>query len=216
MSNPYSVLGVERNATDEQIKAAYKALALKYAPENYSDSPLSDLASNKMDEINAAYDQIMSERRLGSSQNSSSGTNNGYYTQSYSSRDDLNQARSYMQANNTQAAENILFNVPDSARNAEWNFLMGRCCQQKGWLTEAKKYYTNAVNMEPGNAEYQNALRNSSNSRQSQNNMNGNPYNRGYTVNSSTGGCSGCDVCTGLICTDCCCECMGGDFIRCC
>ena len=48
MNNPYEVLGISRNATDEQVKNAYRELARKYHPDNYADNPLSDLASEKM------------------------------------------------------------------------------------------------------------------------------------------------------------------------
>ena len=48
MNDPYSVLGINRNATDEQVKAAYKEQARKYHPDNYADNPLSDLAAEKM------------------------------------------------------------------------------------------------------------------------------------------------------------------------
>ena len=65
MNNPYEVLGISRNATDEQVKNAYRELARKYHPDNYADNPLSDLASEKMKEINDAYDAIMAERRAG-------------------------------------------------------------------------------------------------------------------------------------------------------
>ena len=52
MSDPYKVLGVSPNATDEEIKAAYRELARKYHPDNYVNNPLGDLAAEKMKEIN--------------------------------------------------------------------------------------------------------------------------------------------------------------------
>ena len=67
MRDPYDVLGVSKNATDEEIKNAYRELARKYHPDNYTDNPLSDLAGEKMKEINEAYDSIMNSRRNKSS-----------------------------------------------------------------------------------------------------------------------------------------------------
>ena len=57
--NPYEVLGVKEGATEEEIKAAYKELVKKYHPDKYADNPLSDLAEEKMQEINEAYDMLM-------------------------------------------------------------------------------------------------------------------------------------------------------------
>ena len=43
-NDPYKVLGIDRNATDEEVKKAYRELARKYHPDNYANTPLSDLA----------------------------------------------------------------------------------------------------------------------------------------------------------------------------
>lgn len=62
MTDPYKVLGVSPNATDDEIKKAYRELARKYHPDNYTDTNLAELAEEKMKEVNEAYDQIQSQR----------------------------------------------------------------------------------------------------------------------------------------------------------
>ena len=56
--DPYEVLGVSRTASEEEIKKAYRELARKYHPDNYVNNPLADLASERMKEVNEAYDAI--------------------------------------------------------------------------------------------------------------------------------------------------------------
>ncbi|MBQ7334836.1 MAG: J domain-containing protein, partial [Clostridia bacterium] len=67
MKDPYTILGVSRDASDEDIKKAYRALARKYHPDNYAGSDLADVAEEKMKEINEAYDAIVKMRTSGSS-----------------------------------------------------------------------------------------------------------------------------------------------------
>ena len=55
MTDPYKVLGISPNATDEQVKAAYRELAKKYHPDNYANNPLSDLAEEKMQELSLIH-----------------------------------------------------------------------------------------------------------------------------------------------------------------
>ena len=60
--DPYKVLGISPNASDDEVKKAYRELARKYHPDNYVNNPLADLAQEKMKEINEAYDQITKQR----------------------------------------------------------------------------------------------------------------------------------------------------------
>lgn len=203
MNDPYSVLGVSRDATDEQIKSAYREQAKKYHPDNYSDNPLSDLAAEKMQEINDAYDAIMSERRSGKrSADSSSNNYSGGASAFPEVRTMINQGR-------LEEAQELLDGVPPQSRNAEWYFLNGTVLYRRGWFDNAFTSFATACRMEPQNPEYRNAMNNA----QRQAGRQSSPY---YSSGNYGGGCSTCDVCQGLICADCCCECMGGDLISCC
>ncbi len=200
MKNPYEVLGVSQNATDEEIKTAYRNLAKKYHPDNYNDSPLADLAEEKMKEINEAYDSICDMRRNGSSSNYSSGsygTNSSYSSTSYPD------VRQYIMNGRLDDALELLNGVPEGSRNAEWYFLMGMIYSRKGWGDQAYNYFLRAYQMDPGNPEFKAAF-NSVNSRRAY-------ANPGYNTNSGMG-CSVCDICTGLMCANCLCNCCGGGF----
>ena len=71
--NPYEVLGVREGASEAEIKAAYKKLVKKYHPDRYANNPLADLAEEKMQEINQAYDMLMNNSGGGQSYSSQSG-----------------------------------------------------------------------------------------------------------------------------------------------
>ena len=199
MSDPYKVLGVSRDATDEEIKKAYRELARKYHPDNYVNNPLSDLVQEKMKEINEAYDTIQ-KQRAGNSSNS-----NTYYQSSgnfYKVRELINSGR-------VAEAKVILDGVAAPDRDAEWNFLMGCVLQKKGWYFDAGRFFETACYMDPDNQEYRMALETF------KRNASGYAGTRRTGTNMS-GGCSTCDMCSTLICADCLCECCGGDLINCC
>ena len=206
MNDPYQTLGVSENASDEEIKKAYRDLARKYHPDNYHDNPLADLAQEKMKEINAAYEEI-NRRRSGGSR--TSGGSYGGYQQQYgqyqgrSSSSVLQQVRIAIQSGDLSRAEALLANYSD--HNAEWNFLRGAVCYRRGWMDEAKRYYQTACQMDPGNPEYRQALEFMEKGTQSAYRPGGQPF--------------GTDICAGNPCIPLCCLwtlCNGGGYCFCC
>lgn len=213
MTDPYKVLGVPSSATDEEVKSAYRELARKYHPDNYQNNPLADLASEKMKEINEAYDLVMKQRRSGSSSGYGQGASysKGSYSGGSSQYADI---RRMINQNRVSEAEELINGVPTGSRDAEWYFLKGSIFYTRGWLDEAYNHFAQACRMNPTNPEYRAAYNQMMWQRQTGRPGMGaqGPYRQPVQM----GGCSGCDMCSGLICADCCCECFGGDLISCC
>lgn len=195
MNDPYKVLGVSPNASQEEVKKAYRDLARKYHPDNYHDNPLADLAQEKMKEINEAYDTIMKGGAGSSSYSSGSGQSRSGYNQGGSYNGEFASVRAAINAGNIGYAEQLL-NASNN-RNAEWNFLMGNIYYRKGWLDDARTYYQRAVNMDPSNNEYRQALNFMTNAGQAYR-----PANYGYSA-----GADACDICTMLMCANMFCRC---------
>ena len=196
MNNPYSVLGVSENATDEQIRERYRALLREYNEQLNMPSPACDVAKEKLSNLNNAYDEIMNMRRGGFHQNSAS---------------QFADIRRYIAQNRISEADELLEGIVQEQRDAEWHFLKGSVLHSKGWLDMAANHFAKATNLDPNNAEYRAAFNNIAYQRNTGYNQNAQPYRT-----TQVAGCSGCDICSSLICADCCCECMGGDLIACC
>ena len=200
MSDPYSVLGVKSDASDAEIKRAYRELARKYHPDNYQNNPLADLAEEKMKEINEAYDAINKMRSGGGSSNYGGYQSQGtYQQQSYRQQSQssygsplYSQVRQAINFGDLSRAEQLLRSAP--AQDAEWHFLTGSIAYRKGWLDEAMQHYQVACNMDPGNAEYRQAL--------AMMQSGGQAY-RPYGYNDI--GVSACDCCSACLCLNCLC-----------
>ena len=157
--NPYEVLGIPETATDEEIKSAYKNLVKKYHPDKYHDNPLADLAEEKLQEVNEAYDLLMKTKGSSSTYN----YGNANRGQTYGGRDagpntgfgkpEFQQARREIDAGNLQRAEEIINNSTD--RSAEYFFLRGVIASRKGWYDNALSDLQMANQMDPGNIEYE-------------------------------------------------------------
>ena len=208
--NPYKVLGVSENATQEEIRAAYLELVKKYHPDKYTDNPLKELAGEKLKEINQAYEMLTKKQTTtsgsgyGSSSNGAYGSYNagGTYSRpggtAYSGpfAAEFARARSFINQNNLDAAQAVLNSV--SVHNAEWNYLSGVIALRQGSYQRATECFGRAYDAEPDNAEYRNAFTSLNNS--------GRVYQRGANGNMDASPC--CDVCSALMCLNCCC---GGD-----
>ena len=192
MNDPYQVLGVKPNASDDEIKKAYRELARKYHPDNYQNNPLADLAEEKMKEINEAYDAVTKLRSGGSGSYSSGSAYQSQGSYQQSSDPSFAQVRTLINGNNLDQAEQLLRGI--NTRTAEWYFLAGSVAYRRGWLDEARQNYQIAVNMEPNNMEYRQAY--------SMMQQGGYAYRpAGYT----RGGMDAMDCCTTLMCLNCLC-----------
>lgn len=210
MRDPYQVLGIPSTATDEEVKKAYRNLARKYHPDNYHDNPLEDLAQERMKEINEAYETIRTQRKAAQSGGQSYGGCTGGYSQGYNAGaygGVWQRVRLAISQGNLNLAEELLNAQTD--HNGEWNFLKGAVCYKRGWMDEARRYYETAVQMDPGNAEYQRAL--------DMINGNGAAYRPNGYGHVSTGSCAG-DNCTSLCAACACMNCLfgGGGYYFCC
>jgi molecular chaperone DnaJ len=202
MNNPYQVLGVSENATDEEIKRAYRALAQKYHPDKYVNNPLASLAEEKLKEINEAYTAINQQRKSGTSYTQGNQTYNSNYSGGGSSNSSYIEIRNLINQGRNDEVISMLDRMPN--HDAEWFFLKGTAFYQKGWFDQAINHITNATRMDPNNIEYRTALSRITGQNQSYRNMQGGNSN------------DMCRCCAQLYCMDCCCESMGGDLIPCC
>jgi molecular chaperone DnaJ len=170
IDDPYKILGVSPDASDEEIKRAYRRLAKQYHPDL---NPGDEAAAKKMQQINAAYEQI---KNPGSARQSYSGSQ-GYGSQSYGSQsyggygynpfgsgwqqwgysqdpgDQYQQsAYQYILYHRYQEALNVLQNSPN--RNARWYYLSALANRGIGNQITALEHIRKAVSMEPDNMEY--------------------------------------------------------------
>lgn len=156
ISDPYKVLGVSPDASDEEIKQAYRKLAKKYHPDL---NPGDQEAARKMQEVNAAYEQIKNPEKAQPNPGSYGGYDPfgfGGYTQTGARENQgdpyLRSARQYIRYGRYQEALNTL--QAASEKNAEWYYLSALANAGMGNQVMALEHIRRAVSMDPGNPTY--------------------------------------------------------------
>jgi molecular chaperone DnaJ len=206
--NPYEVLGLKPGASEDEIKAAYRELVKKYHPDRYQNNPLSDLAEEKMREINEAYETLMAGAKGPKNQSgtqygpgSSRGYSGGASYNNYSGDDqsEFREIRKSIDRGDLRDAESRLNRV--GTRNAEWHYLFGVMNIRRGWMNEGINGLQTAVSMDPQNYEYRNTL--NSVVRQSSG-YHTSAYQQGYNDSNRMM----CQALQCYCCADACCDCI--------
>ena len=211
MSDPYKVLGIDRNATDDEVKTAYRKLSRKYHPDANVNNPNKDKAEEMFKLVQQAYDQIMNERKNGGYTSGGFGSNGTYGGfgdfGSFNGNTGYSQDNSYYTAaanyiNNARYHEalNVLNNISD--RNAQWYFLSALANNGVGNNILALDMAKTALRMEPNNPTYQRLVQTFESG--------GQWYNeRQYSYGGDRDGMFCCsDPCTTLCLLNLCCHCL--------
>ena len=148
MEDPYKILGVSPNASDEEIKRAYRRLAKEYHPDR---NPGDREAARKMQEVNAAYEQIKNPDKARPGYGGY-----GHYQERSSDDRYLTAAYNYIRFGRYQEALNTL--NATTQRNARWYYLSAIAHSNLGNQVTALEHIRRAVSMEPDNPEYLQAL----------------------------------------------------------
>lgn len=196
----YELLQVSENATDEEIKEAYERLKKKYNDEKWLDGEAGNHAARMLGKLDAAYSEIMDERRQSGAQ--TEGASAFEEISDCIKRGDIARAQSLLDAFNE--------------RNAEWHYLQSVVFYKKNWMNESKKQLEIAMQMDAKNPKYRDAYENLKNRSEYTKQSGGAPNTDGNPASGDEqmGGnwCASCaNFCYTFLCVNClfnlCCNC---------
>ena len=221
MTDPYQILGITPNASDDEVKKAYRNLCRKYHPDK---NPGNQAAEDMFKIVQEAYETIMDQRKNG-------GAAGGYGTSGYGSYNGgtgaggysgfgygagnqaagqeasyYQAAANYINSGSFTQALNVLAQIKN--RNAQWYYLSAIANSGIGNNYVAQEQARTAASMEPGNMYYSALVNNLSGGAYRYNNMQ-QPY--GSNMQGMGGFCT--QLCMLNLCFNACCD---GDACCCC
>lgn len=155
MQDPYKILGIARDASDEEVKKAYRQLSKKYHPDANVGSPHLEEYTEMFKQVQNAYDQIMQERKGGGDPFAQAFH---YQQQGNAGDSDLQAALHFIHVGHYEEAYQLLQRMPQERRNAEWYFLMGLSLWGKDNPIAAVENIKKACEMDPTNQQYRQTL----------------------------------------------------------
>ncbi len=212
-TNPFVILGVDKNASQSEILEAYKQKRAYYQEHVFDEGESGAQAARMLEQLDNAYQQAMEI-----SHESSTVTEDGELS--------YEPVKNAIRNKDVETAQRELDKI--SYRSAEWHYYQSIVFYEKNWLNDSKKQLEIALQLEPDNSKYSRALENLKKK------IDGSrPYDkqgsqgvygkndsartsRSYSQRDADVADGICTACQALWCADCCCECMGGDLIRCC
>lgn len=211
-TNPFVILGVDKNATQSEILEAYKQKRAYYQAHVFDEGESGAQAASMLNQLDDAYQQAM-EMAI------ESATVTGEGESAYE------QVKQAIRSKDIETAQKLLDDM--SYRGAEWHYYQSVVFYEKNWLNDTKKQLEIALQMDPQNEKYKRALDNlkkkidgsrpyDKEGSQGVYNADSTQTDRTYTQRDGAVADGICSACQALWCADCCCECMGGDLIRCC
>lgn len=137
----YDLLGIDEFATDDEVKAAYEKLKAKYNEEKWQDGEAGNNAARMLGRLEAAYAEIMEERK-----ERSRGTEGS---------DAFGEVSEAIRKGDIARAQSLLDGFNE--RTAEWHYLQSVVFYKKNWMNESKKQLEIAMQMDPANQKYKDA-----------------------------------------------------------
>ena len=137
----YELLQVNESATDEEITASSSRLKAKYNEEKWQDGEAGNHAARMLNKLEAAYTEIMEERREKRQNTSGSSA--------------FDEVAECIRRGDVAEAQRLLDNFNE--RNAEWHYLQSVVFYKKNWMNESKKQLEIAMQMDSTNQKYREA-----------------------------------------------------------
>ena len=221
-SDPFVILGISKGASQSEILEAYKTKRAYYQQHVFDEGEAGSDAARMLEVLDQAYQDAMSYTHEAAKISDGDGSDAAQF----------DAVKAAISAKDFSKAQSLLDDM--YYRGGEWHYYQAIIFYEKNWLNDSKKQLELALDLDPENEKYKRSLENmkkkidggnafTKGAAQGSDGQNANGQQNYYATQrsyqqqaepSAMDGC--CTACQCAICADCCCECLGGDLIRCC